>query len=177
MKILLSLLLMALSFQAFSDTAEDLSESTEQLSLSEKKGQSFPFGYFVSVGTSILSRSTGKPAFLEGDLNVLISKETWRYHELFLNFHQQIGGKLMLELIPRLFYSFFIAGLNWYSGIGIGFGFRPYHTYSENKNIGQILSFSSMTFTGLKAPNIYNNFGFFLEFSLVGGLFPFHYSG
>ena len=111
---------------------------------------------------------------------MLIGKENWRYQELYLNLRLRKGDEkdkiFIFETIPRIFYSFPIVGIKFYAGLGLGFGVQPYHTYSDNKDVGKIFALSGQWFTGFKAPDIYKNFGCFMELNITGMFFPFYSS-
>ena len=169
-----------------SQASSNISEpSPSEVYLSENRG--FLSDYTFSLGTSILSKrednyssTKTKTDFLSGTLNVIIGKANWNYQELYMNLRLKKTGEkeeiFIFEVIPRAFYFFSVVGVKFYAGLGLGFGIQPYHIYSSSKNIGKIFSLGGQGFTGFKTPDIYNNFGFFMELHWTTLAFPF-YSG
>ena len=133
------------------------------------------YGFYVA--TSLLRRTGNKRARFFGETFTLgISRKNWKHKDIYINFRPLIETDRKVthvEFLTRLFYSLSFSDLKTYTGVGMGFGFSPYHIYSKNRNIDRILSLNFQLFTGFRWSNLCKNFGFFGELNLTGLFLPF----
>ena len=157
------------------DSSSDISKlsPSDATELSENKG--ILSGYSFSLGTSILSKYIDEETdLLIGTVNMLVTNKDWSYQDLYINFQVRNPTRdFLIETIPRIFFSFpILSAIKFYAGVGLGLGFQPEYIFGDKK--GKIFVVNFQTFSGLKVPDIYRNFGCFLEFNWTIGIFPFY---